>query len=49
MTTGTAVWQFPVSELVVLLSTAFVYLVGGYLLFQVLLNRARKLGVLGHY
>lgn len=49
MTSGTRLWQFPTSELLILVGTTVLYLGGGYLVFQVLQRRARKEGVLGHY
>jgi ABC-2 type transport system permease protein len=46
---GTALWQFPAADLAVLAGTTALYLGGGYLVFHLLQQRARKKGVLGHY
>ncbi|WP_276252920.1 ABC transporter [Halomontanus rarus] len=49
MTEGTRLWEFPAVELAVLVANGLCYLAVGYLTFHLLLRRARKLGVMGHY
>lgn len=46
---GTRLWEFPATDLGILLGTAIVYFVGGYYLFQRAQHRARRRGLLGHY
>ncbi|WP_135851117.1 ABC transporter permease [Halorussus salinus] len=49
MTDGTRLWEFPATDLGILLATGIGYLLAGYLVFQFAQRRARRLGVLGHY
>lgn len=49
MQDGVRLWEFPVTDLAVLLVVGVGYLVIGYLVFMRLTDRARRLGVLGHY
>jgi ABC-2 type transport system permease protein len=49
MIDGTRLWQFPPTELLVLVGTAVGYVLFGYAVFQFTTRRARKLGVLGDY
>ncbi|WP_224447120.1 ABC transporter permease [Haloprofundus salilacus] len=49
MTQGTALWQFPATDLAVLGATAVGYLAVGAYVFGVASRRARRLGVLGQY
>lgn len=49
MVDGVRLWEFSPGELGLLVAVAVGYLVGGYVVFQVATNRARKLGVLGDY
>jgi ABC-2 type transport system permease protein len=49
MLDGTRLWEFPVTDLGLLVVVAAGYLAGGYLIFQITTRRARRLGVLGDY
>lgn len=49
MVDGVRLWEFGVGELVLLVSVAVGYLLGGYLVFHYATRRARRLGVLGDY
>ncbi|PSQ49294.1 ABC transporter [Halobacteriales archaeon SW_6_65_15] len=49
MRDGVRLWEFPASELGLLVATALGYLALGYLLFHRAQRRARHHGVLGHY
>ncbi|MFP8955904.1 ABC transporter [Natrialbaceae archaeon A-CW3] len=49
MIDGYRLWEFEAVTLTALVLNALVYLVVGYLLFHLLVRRARRLGVMGHY
>lgn len=49
MIRGIRIWEFPPSELAVLVGVAVAYLLAGYLVFRYASLRARRLGVLGDY
>ena len=49
MLDGTRLWEFPPTDIGLLIVVAVGYLAGGYLVFQVATRRARRLGVLGDY
>ena len=49
MVDGTRLWEFPLTDLAVLLVVAVAYMLLGYVVFQVATRRARRLGVLGDY
>lgn len=49
MAEGTGLFEFSAADLASLAVVVVLYLGGGYLLFGVLKDRARKQGVLGHY
>jgi ABC-2 type transport system permease protein len=49
MVGGVRLWEFPLTDLVLLVGVAVGYLLAGYLVFQYATRRARKLGVLGDY
>ncbi|MFC7204144.1 ABC transporter permease [Haloferax namakaokahaiae] len=49
MTGGVRLWEFPLSDLAVLVAVGIGYTLVGYLVFDALTTRARKKGVLGHY
>ena len=49
MVGGVRLWEFPLTDLALLLGVAVGYLLAGYLVFQSATRRARKLGVLGDY
>ena len=49
MNDGVRLWEFPLTDLGVLLAVGVAYLLAGYAIFLHLLRRARKQGVMGHY
>lgn len=49
MTSGVSLWEFPATELAVLVVTAVGYLAVGYFVFYRAQRRARRKGVMGHY
>lgn len=49
MVDGVRLWEFAPWELGLLVAVAVGYLAGGYAVFQLATNRARRLGVLGDY
>lgn len=49
MREGTPLWALPAGELGVLVGTAVVYCLAGYLVFGRAVDRARRLGVMGQY
>ncbi|MFC7099009.1 ABC transporter permease [Halobaculum marinum] len=49
MVDGTRLWEFPLTDLALLVAVAGVYLGAGYAVFQLATRRARRLGVLGDY
>ncbi|WP_416839178.1 ABC transporter permease [Haloferax sp. DFSO52] len=49
MTGGVRLWEFPLTELGILVGVGTAYVVVGYLVFRFLTRRARQRGVLGHY
>ncbi|MDY6819942.1 MAG: ABC transporter permease [Halobacteriales archaeon] len=49
MVDGVRLWEFPIADLGFLLVKAAIYLLGGFLLFQLLQRKTRERGVLGHY
>lgn len=49
MVDGVGLWQFAPSDLALLVAVAAGYLAGGYVVFQLATDRARRLGVLGDY
>lgn len=49
MIDGIRIWQFSPVDLAVLVAVPAVYLLGGYLVFELATRRARRLGVLGDY
>lgn len=49
MKDGVRLWEFPASDLGVLVAVAVGYLAFGYVCFTLAQRRARDLGVLGHY
>lgn len=49
MIDGVALWELEPALLAALLGNALTYLLGGYAVFHLLVRRARKLGVMGHY
>ncbi|WP_138005383.1 ABC transporter permease [Halalkalirubrum salinum] len=46
---GVRLWEFPIADLVVLVGVAVGYVLIGYYVFMRATDRARRLGVLGHY
>lgn len=49
MADGVPIWGFAAAELGVLVATCLVYLVAGYLVFDLCQRWARRAGVMGHY
>ncbi|WP_255169994.1 ABC transporter permease [Natrononativus amylolyticus] len=49
MAADTRLWEFPAADLAVLAAVGVGYLLAGYVVFHLLVRRARTLGVLGHY
>lgn len=49
MTEGVRLWEIPLANLAALAANGLAYLLAGYLVFHLLVRRARKLGVMGHY
>ena len=49
MQNGTHLWEFELTPLLILVVTAVVYSILGYIVFQIIHHRARRLGVLGDY
>jgi ABC-2 type transport system permease protein len=49
MQNGVRLWEFPVVDLSLLVGSAVVYSLLGYLVFRWCTDRARKTGVMGHY
>lgn len=49
METGISIWEIPATDIVILVSTATFYLLGGYFCFYRASLKARKDGVMGHY
>lgn len=49
MNDGEHIWDFPLSELGILVGVGFAYFLIGYLSLAAFTDRARKLGVMGHY
>jgi len=49
MKNGTSLWEFPVSDILLLLIVAISYLLGGSIFFVKSTNRARRLGILDDY
>lgn len=49
MADGVRLWEFPATELAVLIATAASYLLIGYIVFMHAQHRARHRGVMGHY
>jgi ABC-2 type transport system permease protein len=49
MKNGVRLWEFPVTDLALLVGSAVVYSLLGYLVFRWCTDRARKKGVMGHY
>jgi ABC-2 type transport system permease protein len=49
MQNGVRLWEFSVIDLSVLVGSAVVYSLLGYLVFRWCTNRARRIGVMGHY
>jgi len=49
MVDGTRLWEFPATDLALLVGVAVGYLALGYVVFRAATNRARRLGVLGDY
>lgn len=49
MQDGVRLWEFPATELGILVVVAFAYLLAGVVFFRAAQRRARALGVLGHY
>jgi ABC-2 type transport system permease protein len=49
MQNGVRLWEFSVTDLSVLVGSAVVYSLLGYLVFRWCTNRSRRIGVMGHY
>lgn len=49
MTDGVRLWEFSPLDLSILVGNGLAYLLVGYAAFHLLVQRARKLGVMGHY
>lgn len=49
METGIRLWELPIADLVLLVSKAAVYLLGGLLVFTLCVRKAKRDGVMGHY
>lgn len=49
MTNGVRLWEFEPVELFILIGVAVIYLIIGFIVFNIATNRARRLGTLGDY